>query len=582
MHNQTNNNRAALQPAIAVSNNVIVINPLEIEEYYDFVISGDENHQWTIFDEKYNEEEGGYLYAASSGSNYLRTRSDNEDGNSVWNISFDDEAGYANIVAQGTFSRNTMQYNSGSHLFACYGSASQKPVYLYKKVDEQEVVYYSPTNVYIAELNADQTPTTVLENEILTVGTLTSTDENNLIIENGAELIHNNNNVKATLKKDIAAAPWRSVPGWYTISSPVADAPVTLATTGVEGDYDFYAYDEPTAYWLNQKLPENNITNFIETVGYLYASQNARTLEFQGTMKATSTNIETEDLSYACTYAGVKGFNLLGNPFSCSISDNITIGGEPLVIYYTSDGGEELDVCNIEESPIKPAMGFMVQATAEGQNVVFNAAKGNRDSHNGYIRIMAGNEARMDKAYITVGNGNTLRKMTITNDNAKVYVVDNDNDYAAARINTLEGSMPVCFDAVTTGTYSINVEARNLDADYLHLVDRLTGADVDLLLDPTYVFEASGNDDANRFFLVFSLNGNTEINGNTDNFAYQSGDDLIVNGNGELQVFDVMGRFVMNCNINGNERISTSAMTNGVYVLRFVGETVKTQKIVLR
>jgi hypothetical protein len=38
---------------------------------------------------------------------------------------------------------------------------------------------------------------------------------------------------------------------------------------------------------------------------------------------------------------------------------------------------------------------------------------------------------------------------------------------------------------------------------YLHLIDSLTGADVDLLTEPSYTFDAKTTDDASRFRLVF-------------------------------------------------------------------------------
>ena len=68
----------------------------------------------------------------------------------------------------------------------------------------------------------------------------------------------------------------------------------------------------------------------------------------------------------------------------------------------------------------------------------------------------------------------------------------------------------------------------------------------------------------------------------SDIFVYQNGDELIVNGEGTLQVFDVMGRFVASYEVYGNKRINASQFSNAVYIFRMVGETVKTQKIVVR
>ena len=65
-----------------------------------------------------------------------------------------------------------------------------------------------------------------------------------------------------------------------------------------------------------------------------------------------------------------------------------------------------------------------------------------------------------------------------------------------------------------------------------------------------------------------------------DIFAYQSGSDVVVSGEGELQIFDAMGRMIATQRINGVETISLSA--NGVYIFRLVGSEIKTQKIVVK
>lgn len=74
----------------------------------------------------------GYLFAASSSSNYLKTET-TLSNNSSWNITIA-ATGVATIVAKGTNTRNTMQYNQSSALFAAYSSDSQKAVCIYKKV----------------------------------------------------------------------------------------------------------------------------------------------------------------------------------------------------------------------------------------------------------------------------------------------------------------------------------------------------------------------------------------------------------------------------------------------------------------
>ena len=102
-----------------------------------------------------------------------------------------------------------------------------------------------------------------------------------------------------------------------------------------------------------------------------------------------------------------------------------------------------------------------------------------------------------------------------------------------------------------------------------------------MLNEGEYSFIGSPKDNENRFIvkLRYNANGNVEAN---DVFVYQSGDELIINGEGELQIFDVMGRFVTSMKVNGNERINAEAYANGVYVFRMIGNDVKTQKIVVK
>ena len=103
----------------------------------------------------------GYLYAASSSSNYLKTET-NLSANSSWKITI--SSGTATIVAQGTNSRNTMQYNQSSGLFACYASASQKALVIYKQVctggDVSPIQLDAPTN--LNETNITSTSATLL------------------------------------------------------------------------------------------------------------------------------------------------------------------------------------------------------------------------------------------------------------------------------------------------------------------------------------------------------------------------------------------------------------------------------------
>ena len=124
MGKQNSNNRAAADVTIADGKATVVSNA----GVYEFLINGNATDGYTISDE--NEASKGYLYAASSSANQLRTQETNN-ANGVWSIEID-ETGVATIKAQGTNTRNLMRYNSANTLFSCYANG-QDDVYLYVK-----------------------------------------------------------------------------------------------------------------------------------------------------------------------------------------------------------------------------------------------------------------------------------------------------------------------------------------------------------------------------------------------------------------------------------------------------------------
>ncbi len=77
----------------------------------------------------------GYLYAAASGSNYLKTQS-TLDANGSWKITINAN-GVASVVASGENTNNILKYNDASKLFAAYTSG-QKDISIYKYSTNQQ------------------------------------------------------------------------------------------------------------------------------------------------------------------------------------------------------------------------------------------------------------------------------------------------------------------------------------------------------------------------------------------------------------------------------------------------------------
>ena len=125
MGEQKSNNRGAVDVTIGEGTATV----LEGSGVYEVVICGpDANGFYTIYD-----AENGYLYAASSSNNYLKSQATTSE-NGTWSIEIDAE-GVATIKAQGDNTRNWMRYNT-SGMFACYASG-QTDIYLYEKADEE-------------------------------------------------------------------------------------------------------------------------------------------------------------------------------------------------------------------------------------------------------------------------------------------------------------------------------------------------------------------------------------------------------------------------------------------------------------
>ena len=110
----------------------------------------------------------GYLYAASSSSNQLKTQT-TLDANGSFRISYAD--GVTTVMAKGKNSRNLLQYNNSNSIFSCYDS-NQKEVVIYSDgkgtgaqlfstaVDETPITPETPTFSSLAELVSKLEPTT--------------------------------------------------------------------------------------------------------------------------------------------------------------------------------------------------------------------------------------------------------------------------------------------------------------------------------------------------------------------------------------------------------------------------------------
>lgn len=353
--------------------------------------------------------------------------------------------------------------------------------------------------------------------------------------------------------------------GFYLIATPTSANPADVP--GMTGDvYDLYTFNQSAVgtEWANYK---QNPFNLVPGTGYLYAHSSNVTLKFEG---APYTGTGDIDLAYD-NDASLKGWNLVGNPYNAG-----TTIGKPSA--RLDENGEAL-IAFTENDPVGVMEGVFVHATEPGQKVTFTPSNNSKDSKaiaKTNIMVANANGTVVDNVIIRFDGGRTLEKFSFRDGNTKLYIPQDDADYAIVNSNAT-GEVSLYFKAATTGNYTISMKQSDADLGYLHLIDRLTGADVNMLLDD-YTFVGSPRDTENRFIVRFSENSYGMAENNY--FAYQNGEQIIVNGNGELQVFDATGRMVMNTNVNGIQTVNVPA--TGMYIFRMVGESVQTQKIVVR
>ena len=406
--------------------------------------------------------------------------------------------------------------------------------------------------------------------QTLTVsGDLTNTSVSGLVIADGAQLINGSENVKATAQKNISAYSQNG--GWYLIASPMSTSVTPSESNGLlNGTYDLYLFDETEELeWRNYK--EGEFSTIENTVGYLYANSSDVTLSFAGTLVPSNEDVGLTGLSASGTY--FNRWNLIGNPFPCN-----AYLGNGQAFYKMNDAGEEIESV-VAGTVIAPMEAVFVEATAATFSTTPSRAVGNLN-----IKLLSSNKTRSktltkeDNAIVTFGEGCTLGKFMLNKDASKLYIPQDGREYAVVN-SDYEDELPICFKALENGTYTLAIDADNIEMSYLHLIDNLTGTDTDLLATSNYTFEAKTTDYASRFRLLFRTN---DVNDAT--FAYFNGNEWTVNneGNATLQLIDMMGRILSCQNICGEAKISINQPA-GLYVIRLVnGENNKTQKIVIK
>ena len=317
-------------------------------------------------------------------------------------------------------------------------------------------------------------------------------------------------------------------------------------------------------------------------------------------------------------------FNLVGNPYQSYLNFDLLYeesaneglidnsfairdddGKQYLFYTYEASSNEGYTATNL----IHPHQGFFVRVNDDkgvgSYNLTFTNAmrvSGNlaenhpfRGSHLNYplVNLLCfDSQGHRDLTTVEVGRpelGGGHKMFKFVNGDARLYARLEGGSYQTLFTPTGVNEVPVCFEAQNDGSFKLQWNTLHGDFYYLHLIDNLTGADIDMLDTDEYRFEGRTSDYASRFKLVFRCTGVEEQydNNNTgsETFAFISDGNIIVltdARSASLQVIDMLGRILLTHQVTSDFRLPTSDFSPGVYVLRLInGSDIKTQKLII-
>ena len=251
---------------------------------------------------------------------------------------------------------------------------------------------------------------------------------------------------------------------------------------------------------------------------------------------------------------------------------------------------------------LHPHQGFFVKVKKSG-DLKFNndmRVTSAEDSHFRYEQIdyplvnLFCYDANGKRDYTTVeisrpeaGGGHKMENLRMSD--VQLYAHYNDDNYQILFAPEGVNVVPVRCKVIEDGYFTMRWSTYHGDFSYLHLIDNLTGADVDCLTTDEYKFEGKVSDYNSRFKLVFDCTGIDEPEAPEPDdgptvFAFQMGDELIVNGEGMLQLFDLNGRCLMTKQAVGQQSsVSLPQVAAGMYLLRLTSnKQVRVQKMVIK
>jgi len=452
---------------------------------------------------------------------------------------------------------------------------------------------------------------TINAGKALTVGGTLANNAGNagLVVKSDAtgtgSLIHSTADVDGTFERFMNNADWTDwMDGWHFLGSPVAAQAISPAfTTSPATGYDLYCWYEPSNLWVNYKnattaptwITANGSDNFTVGRGYMAAYDEAATKSFAGKLNVGDVNVTGLTISGSLDN---RSWHLLGNPFGSAVTWDASsawaftnIAGVAKI--WNESQQSYSDLTSYPPMLIPATNGFMVQVSTGTGSLTIPATKRTHSAQAFYKTTIPG----VKLIVRNTAAGNAQESSVYFNPDATTgFDLMFDGEFlpgygpvfhsSAGNIDLSTNSLPglseqtaIPFTFVPNNGVSFSIEASGLETvmGTPWLMDKKTGTDHNLKLDPVYQFTASGSDDPSRFLLHFSNVGLGEsriphpvsvyASGNTINIIILVGTTLP----GDVYVYNMMGQRVMYQKLTGSSlnRINLNAPT-GYYLVKVI------------
>ncbi len=420
--------------------------------------------------------------------------------------------------------------------------------------------------------------------EAKSIAGTTGSNAKTLTIEDGGKL-KSNSSVYATVKKHINAwtvegSETENPNGYYLITNPTTSSVTPSEANGfLIGDYDLYRFDYTQDLFEWRNYEASTFTLNYGAYGYLYANSVSTDLTYTGTINAY-TSYKYRSCSVGTGSYHLPGWYLLGNPYMYdAYLANASSNGTGMAYYRMNDTHDGF-VAATAGTPIEPMEGFFYQGwtVTDAYVVTYEPAVPQRGQ---LEMVLSQGRGMMDNAIVVFGGEQQLSKMSFREGSSKIYMPVEGKDFAIVSAGNV-GEMPVSFKAEKNGSYTLSFTSKEVSFSYLHLIDNMTGADIDLLANPSYSFSAKTTDYASRFRLVFATGSSVD----GDSFAFINGAGNLsifgIEGEATVQVMDVLGHMVSSNTFSGSYECKLN-VAPGVYMIRLIqGNDVKVQKMVIK